>query len=462
MSDAGTIPIMDSMIHHDEDYPTTVHRRLIQSAEEIYNTLEFKTNGLYNEPAPEPWVSFLIGCIFSLLAWGLWWKRVNKMQKFIGKDRLTFNLRVQSWISAYDDNDEPLYTIAKMSAQSFLFLGGLQLYYRYWFAIMLCTFTLESFLSSLQTLLCYWETDDINNIVAVSREVRAELRKHPLTVLEPTNVYEDLTRGLLIVTMVFITQAILISFVVITVLDTKTIGCFDGTEGCPVTGTFGSWMLYVLGIFMACVYLLGPNTNFGKSEQNPAYWIQLLIQAKHSQNKCTWYDPVKDSTQSALLARGDWKIWFRFLMSFLINGVGFHVLVHALPIQVAGQSSLFVVVFRAVGMMYLVDLDDTPGYKITLVPKDQSIHDDTGKQDSTANMEATFTNDVESSSLVEGVDQFPTIAGMDAGEYAVLAQRIIDEAQEKLNALSAGRPVASLNTNQVAAFHAAQPIEERA
>ena len=84
---------------------------------------------------------------------------------------------------------------------------------------------------------------------------------------------------------------------------------------------------------MACVYLLGPKTAFGQSEQNPAYWIQLLIAAKQTGAKITWYDPVSNRTKERLLARDDLRVWARFFMSYLINGVGFHILVHALPIQ---------------------------------------------------------------------------------------------------------------------------------
>jgi hypothetical protein len=49
---------------------------------------------------------------------------------------------------------------------------------------------------------------------------------------------------------------------------------------------------------------------------------------------------------------------------------GFHILVFALPIQIAAQSSLTGVVFRAVGMLYLVDLDDSPGYPLTFADHD--------------------------------------------------------------------------------------------
>ena len=86
-----------------------------------------------------------------------------------------------------------------------------------------------------------------------------------------------------------------------------------------------------------------------------------MLSAKNIGAKCTWYDPITDTTMSRVLYPSDWRIWLRFFMSFAINGVGFHILVHALPIQVASQSSLTGVVFRAVGMMYLVDLDDVPG-----------------------------------------------------------------------------------------------------
>ena len=210
-------------------------------------------------------------------------------------------------------------------------------------------------------------------------------------------------------------------------------------------------MLYVLGIFMACVYLLGPNTNFGMSEQNPAFWLQLLLSAKNSGNKITWYNPVKDRTESSMLRKGDLKIWIRFLMSFVINGVGFHILVHALPIQVAGQSSLFSVVFRAVGMMYLVDLDDTPGYKMTLVPKEDENTSTTEK--SSTNAEIT-----ESKESFDDPEDKETNGLLDAGEMAVLAQQIIEEAQEKLNALSSGRRPQS--SRGAALFMAASPVVE--
>jgi hypothetical protein len=197
------------------------------------------------------------------------------------------------------------------------------------------------------------------------------------------------------------------------IYDTETHSCHDGTAGCPIVGTLGSWAFYILGIFMACVFLLGPKTAFGQSEQNPSYWLILLLSAKKTGSKCTYYDPVSDQTKTRILRPNDWRLFIRFVMSFLINGVGFHILVHALPIQVAGQSSLTGVVFRAVGMMYLVDLDDTPGYTLTLVEED--------KDDKRENTDAAAQ---------------PT--QLSEGEIATKAQMIIEDARGQLDALATG------------------------
>jgi hypothetical protein len=188
-----------------------------------------------------------------------------------------------------------------------------------------------------------------------------------------------------------------------------------------------------LGIFMADVFLLGPSTGFGQSEQNPAFWLRLLLYSKQSGTQATWNDPNKEGLCQRLLKPSDIRIWLRFFMSFLINGVGFHILVHALPIQVAAQSSLTGVVFRAVGMMYLVDLDDTPGYKITLVPKAiEDVVETTGTTD--VGMPAEFTKPGDNSADTMSMDDL-TNSALNAGEIATLSQEIISNAHAQLDAL---------------------------
>merc|ERR1711935_866655 len=166
--------------------------------------------------------------------------------------------------------------------------------------------------------------------------------------------------------MVFITQVVLISFVCIDIHDNNVNRCLDGTKGCPVAGTLGSWLFFILGTFMALVFQLGPKTKFGESEQNPYYWLRLFLVLKKEETSISWDNKMKGIDEDNKLHAGDIRVWIRYFMSFLINGVGFHILVHALPLQVASQSSSTGVVFRAIGMMYLVDLDDTPGYTLTI------------------------------------------------------------------------------------------------
>jgi hypothetical protein len=185
--------------------------------------------------------------------------------------------------------------------------------------------------------------------------------------LKTQNVYEDISRDMTVVLLVFLTQFVLISFVVVDAFGLETHTVIDKTSNVPIVGTLGSYLVYVLGILMQCVFLLGPKTHFGTSEQNPHFWLQLLLAAKKYGCQCSWESVEDGVTHTRVLRAGDWNLWFRFLLSFLINGVGFHVLVHALPIQVAGQSNLTAIVGRAIGMMYLVDLDDAPGTALKLM-----------------------------------------------------------------------------------------------
>jgi hypothetical protein len=234
---------------------------------------------------------------------------------------------------------------------------------------------------------------------------------------------------------------------ILDIMASATYKCPDGTPNCPIVGTFGSWAFYVLGIFMACVYILGPKTSFGQSEQNPAYWLQLLLISKRVGAKCTWYDPVANVTKERHLRSNDSHIWGRFFMSFLINGVGFHILVHALPIQVAYQSTLTGVVIRAVGMMYLVDLDDTTGYTLTLVedkkPEKETEAVTKPEEEPTP---AWCTPEAEAP-----FNPPPPRQLLNTTDLSDEAARIIGEAMEKLNELARGEsPAANTSMRDVA------------
>ena len=168
-----------------------------------------------------------------------------------------------------------------------------------------------------------------------------------------------------------------------------------------------------------------------QSEQNPTYWLQLLLATKQSGAKVTWYDPFENRTCERNLTTRDWRNWSRFVMSFLINGVGYHILVHALPIQVASQSSLTGVVFRAVGMMYLVDLDDTPGYTLTIVTQPNT---EVGKKPDPSEDESNTK-----AADVEDMGEDSRANGMDTAALSAEAAQIIEEARAKLDALARGQ-----------------------
>jgi hypothetical protein len=116
-------------------------------------------------------------------------------------------------LSALIDNDKPFYTIVKMAAQSFLFLGGLQLNYEATFSTMLGFFALESCADSLRVILAFREAETTSDCIVTSKSLRTHLNNKTMT-LQPTNVYEDIGRDAVIVIMVFITQCLLIAFVV--------------------------------------------------------------------------------------------------------------------------------------------------------------------------------------------------------------------------------------------------------
>jgi hypothetical protein len=154
-------------------------------------------------------------------------------------------------------------------------------------------------------------------------------------------------------------------------------------------------------------------------------------------------------------------------MSFLINGIGYHILVQALPVQVAQQTSLTGFVLRAVGMMYLVDMDDTPGYKLTVVlppsssegstPEDAKgggenmDHDhqknEPPKKQTINHMHGASSYDIyKSSHDMHGASSYDIYKSSQymhgASSYDIYqsSQEIIEEARRKLDALTNNQP----------------------
>jgi hypothetical protein len=142
----------------------------------------------------------------------MWLQRLMAIKKDLG-DTFQGSVIVRAMLSALVDSDEPFYTIASMAATSFFFLGGLQLHYATTFSVMLGFFSIVSLADTLRVLLAFRRYQGLSDVVVTSNLMGSKMNK-VVTELSPSNVYEDLGRDRTVVSMVFITQVILIAFVV--------------------------------------------------------------------------------------------------------------------------------------------------------------------------------------------------------------------------------------------------------
>ncbi|CAJ1926378.1 unnamed protein product [Cylindrotheca closterium] len=466
-------------------------RGLAAPRPEVFNTDDF-----FNREPPSNIVTFIIGGVLWILSFGVFLQRVHKLKTRTEGQLKGYDL-YRGLIGCAMDNDSPFYTIISFASISFLFLGGVQTDYRTTLIVMMAYYAIVSFGESLRVLMAYWSYKSLSEVFLFT-EMDAGLkekqkedkdekdRKFETMEVQPNNIYEDMGREKTIVIMIFLTQIILVSFVCVDIYRAETVRCMDGTANCPVGGTMGSYGFYLMGIFQACVYLLGPKTNFGQSEQNPGFWLILLLASKKNGARLLWENPIKDPAFSKnpgtlrdqngnyildatgnpklwhqkMLNQGDFTMWRRFFMSYLVNGVAFHILVHALPIQVASQSSFTGVVFRAVGMLYLVDLDDSKGFRLIITEKDEEnepnkkpegegpIEPSEKKDDDEEEMRPPGKHTPMKVDSTGAVTPFQPLeenqqAQVDENAMAAQANEILEEAQTKLEMLRQNGPSSS-------------------
>jgi len=204
--------LMDSPIMMDTD-------RLLDTASDLYDELVFKSDRFYNNKAPAPWVSFFLSSLFTAASCMYYLVRISRYRRAVKEWK--GSLRVRTMISAAVDNDDPAFTVVKLCAQSFVFLGAIQINYEVAFLTMLGCFAVASCFDLMRVIIAFREADSLTDYMATSFVIKRKTRNR--TQLKPTNVYEDLTRERAIVFMVFITQALLISFVVSIVLPRTSI-----------------------------------------------------------------------------------------------------------------------------------------------------------------------------------------------------------------------------------------------
>jgi hypothetical protein len=141
--------------------------------------------------------------------------RLSRMSKLMAEKGIKFQgtTLLRGAISCAIDVDDSFYVIVSFGGVSFLFLGGIQLHYQWTLLAMVCTYLVASLGETIRVLLAFGTAKSLADVVVTSDLMKSQLR-NVSTQLKPSNVYEDLGRGRTIVVMTFITQGILIAFVV--------------------------------------------------------------------------------------------------------------------------------------------------------------------------------------------------------------------------------------------------------
>jgi len=380
-----------------------------------------------NDKPPGPRVNFIVAGVLSIVGFIIFLFRVRNMKKKVEGFGAKFEgpLFIRGIITCLIDDDEPAYVIISFSAISMIILGFLQLDYQIGYFCFIGYSALITAVEGHRTLLAYVGAKDLSDVLVSSIIMKNE---NLLSVkLNPINVYEDLARSFVIVSMVWVTQVILVSLIIYDLYLKDTTDCFDGTVGCPVVGTLTSWSLYLLGLFMVLVYKLGPRGKFGNSPQDPAYWLQLLLCVKNDTSTLTWYDHVKHKTATTKLFKPN--VFVRFCMSTSINGFAFRLLLHSLPIQTSNRNTLISVVLSGLFMIFLIDLDDTHCFPITVSHPNEKSEDEKNKiRNSDEN-----SDEQEQAPLNTNSNEINIQAVANVSEEI---EKILDEARAKIDLLS--------------------------
>lgn len=133
---------------------------------------------------------------------------------------------------------------------------------------------------------------------------------------------------------------------------------------------------------------------------------------------------------------------FDSFLTFVCFYEGYHILVHALPIQVAAQSTFGGVVGRAVGMMYIVDLDNTTDvFDITLIPAEEEENEKVEKSDTGSTIDAYTDIKMDKSVSMEDPKSLQN------NNLSQETERIIKEARQETNRImeSTHKKLAELN-----------------
>jgi len=383
------------------------HRQL-QTGNEWYDQIMFLDGAripIYYNRAPNPAFAFVFGFIFLIIVVIQIRRRYGIIRKMIeekhGVDEngLSRNMLRRVLMAALLDGGDPMYTIMTQTATNTLFLGGFQLNYDRTYLIMCLFYIGVSIMDVFRIFLTYKEFDSLRDFVVTAKSRSKgsnnkgvsfhNLMDTNKTTIEinAANVYQNMALNGLIVSLVFTAQVVLFTFVMIDTVRSQFVCVKLSSESlveglnanCPITGLAISYFLYILGILVQCVFLLGPGNDHGHPQMDPTYWTTVLLSVKTSNHTEFSWTKTKglgmhgSRNEQCRTRRHDLRLWMRLFVSWIVNGFGFRVLLHSLPIQLASRKNLLQIIFQALGVIYVAKLDDAHGYKLTLTDTSDEV-----------------------------------------------------------------------------------------
>jgi hypothetical protein len=199
----------------------------------------------YQSTAPPIAFTATVTVLLWIATYILYLKRVRRLSQKFSPEEFHGTLKLCTKLSAYMDHYEaPGFATLRVSTKGFFILSVCQYNFHLGFWIMIGMLVIESSLDTLRVLLAYWRCKSVKSVVAIVDEEARDLRSTVATTLEPTNVYEDLTRPQAIGVMVFVTQVFLITLVLRDTYQNTMRTCFDGVgdKKCPILSSMGKEM----------------------------------------------------------------------------------------------------------------------------------------------------------------------------------------------------------------------------
>eukprot|EP00547_Thalassionema_nitzschioides_P007392 CAMPEP_0194199912 /NCGR_PEP_ID=MMETSP0156-20130528/747_1 /TAXON_ID=33649 /ORGANISM="Thalassionema nitzschioides, Strain L26-B" /LENGTH=404 /DNA_ID=CAMNT_0038924863 /DNA_START=59 /DNA_END=1273 /DNA_ORIENTATION=+ len=355
----------------------TIHR-VLRYASDLYDAVDFNhPELLINQPAPEP-IFAVILAVINLT--GVIFAFQNRLRKILRNLKENYEVKDAVWgsifsrmfLSALLDTSDVNFTSCYYFTIGFIFLAGYQINFNLTYHVLLLVFGLVALFDLLRIYLSYRRYESLRDYVVTTKTARKEMVfddrsevNQAIVTITPGNIYQNMTRMILMVIIVFVAQACLISILVWdTLTNQKTTTCFiDGAQDCPTTGTVGSYILYIFGMFIQCVLILAAKgTHYEHTEQtNPNFWVAVFLGTKKVRSDFSWEGArglAILKTQDIEITAGRNILFFRLLLTTLVNSYGYRVLYNSLPILLASRSSYAVVIFAPISILYISHLDE--------------------------------------------------------------------------------------------------------